>query len=127
MGYIDDYKARNGKCEYCIHQDSSKCTECYSGRCYGHSFEDSVDLYTFIRASVTKDAVEKFNASEEGKPLYDMMEQHRQTYNHYKDSYNKARDKFVDAELKRVEDAINSITWGIHYESKRRHWVLIEM
>ena len=120
MGYIDDYKSRNGKCEYCIHQDSSICTDCDR-----NSFEDSIDLYTFIRASVTKDAVEKFNASEEGKPLYDMMEQHRQTYNQCKDSYNKARDKFVDAELKRVEDAINSITWGIHYESKRRHWVLI--
>ena len=105
MGYLDDYKARKSKCEYCIHQDSSKCTECY-----GHSFEDSVDLYTFIRASVTKDAVEKFNASEEGKSLYDMMEQHRQTYNQCRDSYNRARDKFVDAELKRIEDAINSIT-----------------
>ena len=112
MGYIDDYKARNGKCEYCIHQDSSKCTECCIGRCYSNSFEDCIDLYTFIRASVTKDAVEKFNASDEGKPLYDMMEQHRQTYNQCKDSYNRARDKFVDAELKRVEDAINSITWG---------------
>ena len=120
MGYLDDYKARNGKCEYCIHQNSSKCAECY-----GHSFEDSIDLYTFIRASVTKDAVEKFNTSDEGKPLYDMMEQHRQTYNQCKDSYNKARDKFVDAELKHVEDAINSITWGIHHEGKRRHWVFI--
>lgn len=120
MGYLDDYKARNGKCEYCIHQNSSKCAECY-----GHSFEDSIDLYTFIRASVTKDAVEKFNTSDEGKQLYDMMEQHRQTYNQCKDSYNRARDKFVDSELKRVEDAINSITWGIHHEGKRRHWVFI--
>lgn len=120
MGYLDDYKARNGKCEYCIHQNSSKCAECY-----GHSFEDSIDLYTFIRASVTKDAVEKFNTSDEGKQLYDMMEQHRQTYNQCKDSYNRARDKFVDAELKRVEDAINSITWGIRHEGKRRHWVFI--
>lgn len=127
MGYIDDYKERNGKCEYCIHQDSSKCADCYSGRNWGHSFEDSVDLYTFIRASVTKDAVKKFNASDEGKPLYDMMEQQRQTYNQCKDSYNRARDKFINAELKRIEDAINSITWGICYESKRRHWVLIEM
>ena len=108
MGYIDDYNERRGKCEYCKHHNvthTSKCTECY-----GHSFEDSVDLYTFIRASVTKDAVEKFNASDEGKPLYDMMEQHRQTYNQCRDSYNRERDKFVEAELKRVEDAINSIT-----------------
>lgn len=110
MGYIDDYKSRNGKCEYCKHHNvncSSICTDCDR-----NSFEDCIDLYTFIRASVTKDAVEKFNASDEGKPLYDMMEQHRQTYNQCKDLYNRARDKFVDAELKRVEDAINSITWG---------------
>ena len=123
MGYIDDYKSRNGKCEYCKHHNvncSSICTDCDR-----NSFEDSIDLYTFIRASVTKDAVEKFNASDEGKPLYDMMEQHRQTYNQCKDSYNRARDKFVDLELKRVEDAINSITWGIHHEGKRRHWVFI--
>ena len=110
MGYIDDYNERRGKCEYCKYQDSPKCSECNTGMCYGHSFEDSVDLYTFIRASVTKDAVKKFNASDEGKLLYDMMEQHRQTYNQCKDSYNRARDKFVDAELKRIEDAINSIT-----------------
>lgn len=117
MGYIDDYKARNGKCEYCKHHNvncSSRCTECdrksKCKECYGHSFEDSVDLYTFIRASITKDAVEKFNTSDEGKSLYDMMEQHKQTYNQCRDSYNRARDKFVDAELKRVEDAINSIT-----------------
>lgn len=107
MGYIDDYKSRNGKCEYCKHHNancSSRCTNCDR-----NSFEDSIDLYTFIRASVTKDAVEKFNASNEGKQLYDIMEQHRQTYNQCKDSYNRARDKFVDAELKRIEDAINSI------------------
>ena len=110
MGYIDNYKARSGKCEYCIHQDSSKCADCYSVRNWGHSFEDSVDLYTFIRASVTKDAVKKFNASDEGKLLYDMMEQQRQTYNQCKDSYNRARDKFINAELKRIDDAINSIT-----------------
>ena len=123
MGYLDDYKARNGKCEYCKYHNvncSSRCTECDR-----KSFEDSVDLYTFIRASVTKDAVDKFNASVEGKSLYDMMEQHRQTYNQCRDSYNRERDKFVDAELKRVEDAINSIVWGIYYESKRRYWVLI--
>ena len=109
MGYIDDYNERRGKCEYCKHQNSSRCTECNSGKYCGHSFEDSVDLYTFIRASVTKDAVEKFNASVEGKSLYDMMEQHRQTYNQCRDSYNRERDKFIDAELKRIEDAINSI------------------
>jgi hypothetical protein len=107
MGYLDDYNSRHGKCEYCKHRSvtgSNKCAECYGG-----SFEDSVDLYTFIRARVTKDAVDKFNTSDEGKRLYDIMEQHLQTYNQCKDSYNKAREKFIDEELKRVDNIINSI------------------
>ena len=107
MGYLDDYRERHGKCEYCKHRSvtgSNRCVECYGG-----AFEDAVDLYTFIRARVTKDAVEKFNASDEGKRLYDMMEQHRQTYNQCKDSYDRAREKYIDAELKRIEESINSI------------------
>ena len=108
MGYIDDYHERRGKCEYCKHHNATRPSKCKE--CYGHSFEDSVDLYTFIRASVTKDAVKKFNASDEGKLLYDMMEQQRQAYNQCKDSYNRARDKFINAELKHIDDAINSIT-----------------
>lgn len=108
MGYLDDYNARHGKCEYCKHHNATGSHRC--AECYGHAFEDAVDLYTFIRARVTKDAVEKFNVSDEGKRLYDMMEQHRQTYNQCKDSYNIARDQFVDAELKRIENSINSIT-----------------
>lgn len=105
MGYLDDYNARHGKCEYCKHHNvtgSHRCAECYD-----YAFEDAVDLYTFIRARVTKDAVEKFNDSDEGKRLYDMMEQNRQTYNQCKDSYNQARDKFVDEAIKQFEDKLN--------------------
>ncbi len=108
MGYLDDYNTRHGKCEYCKHHNSigsNRCCECYGG-----AFEDAVDLYTFIRAKVSKDAVEKFNASDEGKRLYDMMEQHRQTYNQCKDSYDRAREKYIDAELKRIEESINAIS-----------------
>ena len=107
MGYLDDYNARHGKCEYCKHHSVTGSYRC--AECYGYAFEDNIDLYTFIRARVTEDAVEKFNASDEGKRLYDMMEQHRRTYNQCKGSYNKARDQFVDAELRRIESSIDSI------------------
>lgn len=107
MGYLDDYNARKGKCEYCKYHNVTGSMRC--AECYGYSFEDSVDLYTFIRAKASKDAIEKFNESDEGKRLHDLMEQHRQTYNQCKDSYNEERDKFVDAELKRIEEFINSI------------------
>jgi hypothetical protein len=105
MGYIDDYNKRKGKCEYCKHHNytgSHRCAECY-----GTAFEDSVDLLSFIRAKVTKDATNEFNESEEGKRLYNMMEQHRQTYNQCKDSYNQARDKFVDEAIRQFEDKLN--------------------
>jgi len=106
MGYIDDYNARHGKCEYCEYYNNytgdKRCEECY-----GTEFKDSVDLLSFIRAKVTKDAVNKFNESEEGKRLYSMMEQHRQTYNQCKDSYNQARNKFVDEAIKQFEDKLN--------------------
>lgn len=107
MGYLDDYNSRCGKCEYCRHHNSADSNYCVD--CNGTKFEDSLDLYTFIKAKVSKNAVEKFNSSENGKRLYNMMEQHRQTYNQCKDSYNNARDKFIDEELKRVDDIINSI------------------
>jgi hypothetical protein len=107
MGYLDDYNSRHGKCEYCKHHNSVESNCCCD--CYGGAFEDAVDLYTFIRAKVSKDAIEKFNGTDEGKRLYNMMEQHRQTYNQCKDSYNNAREKFIDEELKRVDDIINSI------------------
>lgn len=107
MGYLDDYNMRHGKCEYCKHHNvtgSMRCTECY-----GMAFEDSLDLFTFIRAKVSKDAVDKFNESDEGKRLYNAMEQYRQLYNQYRDSYNEARNRFVDDELRRIEESINSI------------------
>ncbi len=45
--YIDEYNARHGKCDYCKYHNvagSQRCTDCY-----GRAFEDTVDLYTFIR------------------------------------------------------------------------------
>jgi hypothetical protein len=107
MGYIDDYKMRYGKCEYCKYNTSIGSQRCVE--CYGYSFEDSVDLYTFIRAKVSKDAIHKFNESDEGKHLSDLMAQNEQLYYQSKDAYNRARDKFVDDELKRIEDSINSV------------------
>lgn len=107
MGYLDDYNARHGKCEYCKHHSATGSHRC--AECYGTAFEDSLDLYTFIRAKVSKDAVDKFNESDEGKQLFNLVEQKRLAYNESRDAYNKARDLFVDSELKRIEESINSI------------------
>ena len=108
MRYLDDYNARHGKCDYCKYHNATGSHRCVD--CYGSAFEDTIDLYTFIRAKVTKEAIEKFNVSNEGKQLYDLMEQHKQIYNQSKDSYNRAREQFVDAELKRIENAINTLS-----------------
>lgn len=107
MGYFDEYNERHGKCEFCKHHNVTGSYRC--AECYGHAFEDNVDLFSFIRARVTKDATNKFNESEEGKQLHDMMEQHRQTYNQCKESYNRELNKFIESEIKRVESVINSI------------------
>lgn len=107
MGYLSDYNSRHGKCEYCKHHNATGSMRC--AECYGMAFEDSVDLLSFIRAKVTKDAVDRFNESDEGKQLFSMMEQHRETYNQCRDSYNKARDVFVEAEIKRIEQSLDSI------------------
>lgn len=107
MGYVDEYNERHGKCEYCKYHSvtgSHRCVECY-----GRSFEDNVDLFSFIKARVTKEASDKFNTTPEGKQLYEMMEQHRQTYNQCKESYNRELNKFIEFEIKRVESIINSI------------------
>lgn len=104
MGYFDEYKERNGKCEYCKHHRSYRCAECY-----GTAFEDSIDLYTFIRARASKDAVDKFNKSDKGADLFNAMEQSRLEYEKCRDAYNTYRDKFIDEELERIESAINSI------------------
>lgn len=107
MGYIDDYKARQGKCEFCKFHNVTGSHLC--AECYGYSFKDKIDLVTFIRKRVSEDAIEKFNASEHGKQLLSNIECYKQLYDQCKDEYNAARDSFIDEELKRVDDIINSI------------------
>lgn len=106
MGYLSDYKDRHGKCEYCKYKGStsSRCAECY-----GMAFEDSVDLLSFIRTKVKQEAIDQFNESEEGKRLQQMVEHHRATYNKCCDCYNAARDKYINAALKRIEESLDSI------------------
>lgn len=107
MGYIDDYKARHGKCEFCKYHNFTGSPVC--AECYGYSFKDSLDLVTFIRKRVSEDATEKFNASEYGKLLLSDIEHYGQLYNKCKDEYNAARDSYIDEELKRVDGIINLI------------------
>ena len=107
MGYVDDYKKRHGKCEFCKFHNvtgSYMCAECYGG-----SFKDTLDLVTFIRRRVSEDATEKFNASDRGKQLLADIDHYENLYDQCRHEYNKARDSFIDDELKRVDDIINSI------------------
>lgn len=107
MGYIDEYKARHGKCEFCKYDNVTGSHVC--AECYGYSFKDKLDLTTFIRKRVKEDAIEKFNSSERGKQLLSDIDHYEQLYDKCKDEYNTARDSYIDEELKRVDDIINSI------------------
>lgn len=107
MGYVDDYKARRGKCEFCKFHNVTGSYIC--AECYGYSFKDRLDLVTFIRERVSDEANEKFNASEHVKQLLSDIERYKQLYDQYQDEYNTARDSFIKEELKRVDDIINSI------------------
>lgn len=107
MGYVDEYKKRHGKCEFCKFHNvtgSYMCAECYGG-----SFKDTLDLVTFIRRRVSEDATEKFNESERGKQLLADIDHYENLYDQRKREYNKARDSFIDEELKRIDNVINSI------------------
>ena len=107
MGYIDDYKARYGKCEFCKYHNFTGSPVC--AECYGYSFKDSKDLMTFINDRVSEDATEKFNTSDYGKQLLSDIEHYEQLYYKCKDEYNKARDSYISEELKRVNSIINLI------------------
>lgn len=107
MGYTDEYKARHGKCEFCKYHNVTGSHIC--SECYGYSFKDSLDLVTFIRKIVSEDATKKFNMSERGKQLLSDIEHYEQLYDKCKDEYNAARDSYINEELKRVDDIINSI------------------
>jgi len=107
MGYIDEYNARHGKCEFCKYHNFTGSPVC--AECYGYSFKDSLDLVTFIRKRVSDEATKKFNASEYGKQLLSDIEHYEQLCDKCKDEYNAARDSYINEELKRVDDIINSI------------------
>lgn len=107
MGYIDEYKARHGKCEFCKYHNVTGSHVC--AECYGYSFKDSLDLVTFISKRVSEDATKKFNTSERGKQLLSDIEHYEQLYDKCKDGYSTASDTYINEELKRVDDIINSI------------------
>ena len=108
MRYIDGYKSRKGKCEFCKFHNvagSYMCAECYDCS----SFKDKLDLVTFIRKRAYDNALNKFIESDECKHLRDLVEQQRKLYYKCKFAYDKARTRFVDDELKRIDEIINSI------------------
>lgn len=104
MGYLSDYKERRGKCEYCVCHNGG-----YSGchKCYGSNFKDKLDLLTYIRRRTEEDASNKFNQSDKGKYLLEIVEQTSQAYNEAQINYSKAKDEFIKLELKKVEDKLD--------------------
>lgn len=104
MGYFTEYKERRGKCEYCVnhHGGYSGCHECY-----GFNFKDKLDLLTYIRRRVNEDASKRFDNSDEGKSLLNIVEETNTAYNDAKDKYDKAKDEYIKSELKKVEDMLD--------------------
>jgi hypothetical protein len=107
MGYLDDYNARIGKCEYCKFHNvtgSQRCVECY-----GSAFVDKLCLYEFIRKQVTENAVDKFNNTNKGKQLLEELEKCKQAYYNAEDEYDKEKNDFIQSELKRIDNTINTL------------------
>ena len=107
MGYLDEYNARSGKCEYCKHRSvtgSNRCVECY-----GYAFEDKLGVYEFIRKRVSEDAAIKYDESSDGKLLLEKIDECKKALLEAEDFYKKEREKCIDKELKRIEDTINAL------------------
>lgn len=107
MGYLDDYKARTGKCDYCKYHNVTGSQRCAD--CYGTSFEDRLNLYEFIKRQVTDNATDKFNCTEKGKQLLEELDKCKQAYCNAEDEYYKEKNSFIDSELKRIDNAINAL------------------
>lgn len=105
MGYLDEYNARRGNCEYCTHSGPNRrtCVDCK------YHFEDDLDFYTFVRAKVTKEATEEFKKTDVGAKLYEIMETCRLTYVDSRDTYDKALRSYVDNALSKLDNSLNSI------------------
>ena len=98
MTYMEEYKARNGKCEYCKNSDKG---ENFCAECWGYGFDDRLDFMGFVKKRVSEQASETFDETEEGKRLLAEYNKREEEYFTAKDAYEKARDLFVDNEVKK--------------------------
>jgi hypothetical protein len=106
MTYMEEYKARKGKCEYCKNKDKG---ENFCAECWGYGFADRLDFMGFVKKRVSEQARETFDETEEGKRLLAEYNKREEEYFNAKDTYEKARDLFVDNEVKKVEAKFDSI------------------
>lgn len=106
MTYMEEYKARKGKCEYCKNSDKG---EYFCAECWGYSFADRLDFMGFVKKRVSEQAMETFDETEEGKRLLSEYNKREEEYFTAKDAYEKARDLFVDNEVKKAESKFDSI------------------
>lgn len=106
MTYMEEYKARKGKCEYCKNKDKG---EYFCAECWGHGFADRLDFMSFVKKRVSEQARETFDETEEGKRLLAEYNKREEEYFTAKDAYEKARDLFVDTELEKVVTKFDSI------------------
>lgn len=105
MGYLTEYKERRGKCEYCVSHNNGGYSGCHE--CYGSNFKDKLDLLTYIRRRVNEDASKRFDSSDEGKSLLELVVETSKAYNDAKDKYDKVKDRFIKSELKKIEDTLD--------------------
>lgn len=106
MTYMEEYKARKGKCEYCKNKGKG---ENFCAECWGYSFADRLDFMGFVKKRVSEQARETFDETEEGKRLLAEYNKREEEYFMAKDTYEKSRDLFVDNEVKKVEAKFDSI------------------
>ena len=106
MTYMEEYKARKGKCEYCKNKGKG---ENFCAECWGYSFADRLDFMGFVKKRVSEQASETFDETEEGKRLLAEYNKREEEYFTAKDTYEKSRDLFVDNEVKKVEAKFDSI------------------
>lgn len=104
MGYLNEYKERHGKCEYCVHHNRfyRGCIECYDAY-----FQDKIDLMSYIKQRVNEDASKQFDNSDEGRSLLAIMNETSKPYIEAKANYDKAKREFIELELKKVENSLD--------------------
>lgn len=107
MGYLDEYKSRIGKCEFCEFHNVTGSMMC--AECYGSAFKDKLDLYEFIRRSVKDNATANFNNTDKGRSLLDALDKCRDALYEAEHVYESEKHLYIESELNRIDDIINTL------------------